>query len=503
MKYNCYFGDIHNHCDRSYAHGSLENALNNAILQLDFVSVTGHSSWPDIPERKAPLESLVDYHVNGFNKLDSGWESFVETFEQFNKTNQFVCFPSYEIHSMADGDHTVYFKNHKRPMFKPDSIPEFQDIIREIRNENDDAFLTPHHIGYKTGYRGINWDNYSEDTSPFVEIISMHGCSESEDAELRYLHTMGPRNGSNTMQAGLARGYHFGVIGSTDHHSAHPGSHGYGRVAVWAEELTKDSIWAALKNRRCYAITGDKIILDFTLNGSPMGSILPYLKDRNIVLSVKGGDALDYVEILKNNQVIKRFDYPEEPRSFLHDRYFGKLFIEAGWGETGVRTDWDIQATVNNGRILDVEPRLHGIDVVDPEQKHVQDYQFSSLVIEGNSVNLKTSNWGNPTTTSNSNQGICLEIEANKDTELVLDVNNIRYSEKIRKLVARSDSFYMGKFLSGAIHVHRFVPEDRYTKQEQLSDTGLGEAEDFYYTRVRQKNGQWAYSSPIWVQKNV
>ncbi len=503
MKYNCYFGDIHNHCDRSYAHGSLENALNNAMLQLDFASVTGHSSWPDIPERKAPLESLVDYHVNGFNKLERGWESFIEAFEQFNKKNQFVCFPSYEIHSMADGDHTVYFKNHKRPMFKPDSIPEFQDIIREIRKKNDDAFLTPHHIGYKTGYRGINWDNYSEDTSPFVEIISMHGCSESEDAELRYLHTMGPRNGSNTMQAGLAKGYHFGVIGSTDHHSAHPGSHGYGRVAVWAEELTEESIWMALKDRRCYAITGDKIIMDFTLNGSPMGSILPYLKDRDIALSIKGGDALDYVEILKNNQVIKRFDYPEESRFALHNRFVGKLFIEAGWGETGVRTDWDIQTTINNGRILDVEPRLHGIDVVDPEQKHVQDYQFSSLVIEENSVNLKTSNWGNPTTTSNSNQGICLEIEANKDTELVLDVNNIRYSEKIRKLVARSDSFYMGKFLSGAIHVHRFVPEDRYTKQEQLSDTGLGEAEDFYYARVRQKNGQWAYSSPIWVQKNV
>lgn len=503
MKYNCYFGDIHNHCDRSYAHGSLENALTNAMLQLDFASVTGHSSWPDIPERKAPLESLVDYHVNGFDKLEGGWESFVETFEQFNRPNEFVCFPSYEIHSMADGDHTVYFKDHKRPMFKPDSIPDFQDIVREIRKDGDDAFLTPHHIGYKTGYRGINWDNYSEDTSPFVEIVSMHGCSESEDSELKFLHTMGPRNGSNTMQAGLARGYHFGVVGSTDHHSAHPGSHGYGRVAVWAEDLTEESIWSALKNRRCYALTGDRITLDFTVNGSPMGSILPFSKDRAIDLSIKGGDALDYVEILKNNRVIKRFDYPDDSLSELQSPFVGKLFIEAGWGETGVRTDWDIQIGIDNGTMLDVEPRLHGIDVVDPEQKHIEDYQFSSLVKDYNSVHLKTCNWGNPTTSTDSNQGICLEIKADTDTELAIDVNGLKYRKRIGELITKSDSFYLEKFLSGAIHVHRFVPESRYKKDEHFSDTDIGESEDFYYVRVRQRNGQWAYSSPVWVQKRA
>ena len=84
------------------------------MLQLDFVSVTGHSSWPDIPERKPPLESVVDYHTDGFDKLENGWNRFVNTIDQYNKPGQFVCFPSYEIHSMADGDYTVYFKNHNQ-----------------------------------------------------------------------------------------------------------------------------------------------------------------------------------------------------------------------------------------------------------------------------------------------------------------------------------------------------------------------------------------------------
>lgn len=503
MDYKCYFGDIHNHCDTSYAHGSLENALNNAMLQLDFVSVTGHSSWPDIPDRKAPLESLVDYHVNGFNKLQTGWERFVDTFDRFNDPGSFVCFPSYEIHSMADGDHTVYFKDHKRPMFKPDSIPDFQDIVRDIRIEGDDAFLTPHHIGYRTGYRGINWDSYSEKASPFVEIISMHGCSESDDSALPYLHTMGPRNGSNTMQAGLSRGFHFGVIGSTDHHSAHPGSHGYGKVAIWAEELTKDAIWSALKKRRCYALTGDKIVLDFSLNNANMGEIIPYSEKRDIHIDVRGGDALDYMELLRNNIVIRRWNYLEDSNSDITGPVKGKVFIEAGWGVTGERIEWDILISLNRGKILDVEPRLHGIDVVDPEQKHTQEYQFSNWSREGDAVRLRTCTWGNPTTLTNTNQGLCLEIEAESDAELCLDVNNVKYRRNLKDLSVQSDSFYLGRFLSGAVHIHRFVPERMYNRKEYLSEIENGDKEDSYYVRVRQKNGQWAYSSPIWVRSKV
>jgi hypothetical protein len=50
---------------------------------------------------------------------------------------------------------------------------------------------------------------------------------------------MGPRDGRSTAQYGLAQGNVFGLIGSTDHHSAYPGSYGHGRLGVWATELTR------------------------------------------------------------------------------------------------------------------------------------------------------------------------------------------------------------------------------------------------------------------------
>ncbi|MCH8960963.1 MAG: DUF3604 domain-containing protein [Bacteroidetes bacterium] len=72
--------------------------------------------------------------------------------------------------------------------------------------------------------------------------------------------------------AGWANGHRFGVIGSTDHHGGYPGSHGDGRVAVWASNLTREAIWEALLARRVYADTGDKIEAKMLVVGNhPLG----------------------------------------------------------------------------------------------------------------------------------------------------------------------------------------------------------------------------------------
>jgi hypothetical protein len=232
-----------------------------------------------------------------------------------------------------------------------------------------------------------------------------------------------------------------------------------------------------------------------------MGEQGLFIKDRDIRLSVNAGDSLDYIEILKNNRVIKRFDNtdsrPETRVKFLK----GKIFIEFGWGRSGVQKDWNIHLSLDKGRILDVEPRLHGVDVVNPEQKHSRYYQFSDWKWQDNTVDLKTCTWGNPTTLTNANQGFCLELEAERDAAISIKIDNIVYVKSLDELSKRSDSFYLSNFLSSAVHVHRFVPEEDYKVELQFSDTGTGQEEDKYYIRVRQRNGQWAFSSPIWIGK--
>ncbi|MGD8967542.1 MAG: hypothetical protein PVI07_08540 [Anaerolineae bacterium] len=57
-----YYGDLHNHCDISYGHGTLEDAFLNARVQLDFCSVTGYALWPDIPEPDDSIRYIIDSH---------------------------------------------------------------------------------------------------------------------------------------------------------------------------------------------------------------------------------------------------------------------------------------------------------------------------------------------------------------------------------------------------------------------------------------------------------
>ena len=198
MAYQLYWGDIHNHCGISYGYGTLESALVRAREQLDFCSVTGHAFWPDIPTDRSRYDYIIQFHTEGFRKLRAGWENVVETLESHNEPGRFVTFPSYEWHSREFGDHCVYFPGGGGPLIDAPTIQELREKVKEFS-----GLVIPHHIGYLRGYRGLNWDHFDADVSPFVEIYSMHGCSESDAAPYPMLHRMGPREHRTSAEFGF------------------------------------------------------------------------------------------------------------------------------------------------------------------------------------------------------------------------------------------------------------------------------------------------------------
>ncbi len=263
-----FFGDLHNHCDISYGRGSMDEAWANARLQLDFASVTGHAHWPDMPPREGRLAYLVDYHRTGFEHLAEVWPEVQEKTEAANDEGRFVSFLSFEWHSMRHGDYCVYYDGARGEIVRATDIVAMRRAIDAVRGAGGRAMMIPHHICYVPGYRGVNWSDFDPRYSPLVEIVSMHGCAEHDDAPRPYLHSMGPRDERGSMRAGLRAGHRFGVIGSTDHHAARPGSYDHGRLGVWARDLTRASVWDALERRRTWALTGDRIELAFSLNGT-------------------------------------------------------------------------------------------------------------------------------------------------------------------------------------------------------------------------------------------
>ena len=238
-----YWGDLHNHCGITYGYGSQANALARAADHLDFCAITGHAMWPDIVKRNPETAFTIDFHRVGFKKLNDHWEEVRAEVAAANRSD-FVTFQAYEMHSTQYGDHHIVSPDDRLPLI-------YRRSPRELKEDAGVPAITiVHHIGYPPTYRGIDWDLFDENVTPLVEVCSKHGCAMSETAPFPYYHNMGPRDSRHTVYEGLKRGYHFGFVGSTDHHAGYPGSYGDGKLAVWAEAKTREAIWDALVNRR-------------------------------------------------------------------------------------------------------------------------------------------------------------------------------------------------------------------------------------------------------------
>jgi len=494
-----YYGDIHNHCGVSYGHGSPEDAFANARQQLDFASVVAHAHWPDMPVGDPALAALVAYHQEGFRKAERNWPHLQELTQAVHEDGRFVTFLAFEWHSLRYGDHVVYYNSSRGDIIRAATLPEMRERLRGLAAQGTECFAIPHHIGYLTGRRGISWGDFSPEFSPVVEMVSMHGLAESDEGPYAYLHTMGPRDGRSTMQHGLRLGQVFGVIGSSDHHSGHPGSYGHGLLAAWAGDLTRRGIWDAIAARRTYALTGDRIALAVALNGAPMGSVVPAARERRIEVAVVGGAALDAVDILHNNRVVHRWSGP--PASRVQPGEAVKVHVEVGWGDRNRNQEWQVELAVEGGRLLSVEPRFRGHPVVSPQGKEESTYAFSAWERLGEAaVRFRTRTWGNVTTMTPSTQGVCLEIAGDPGTRLRGTFNGSAADATLGELLEGGRAGYLGGFRTPAYVLGRAVRAGEYTCQTTFRHEVEGRARDWYYVRVSQRNGQLAWSSPIFVE---
>ena len=502
---NAYVGDIHNHCGISYGYGTIENAVTFASQQLDFFSVTGHFAWPDMaddPEMMVP-EDVQAYHREGFKKLRRNWPHYMSVMDAAQSPS-FIPFYSYEYHGFTTGDYTILCRDLGEEL--PPEVPEgekddrLNELLRGSEEQQERFLCTPHHIGYRKGYRGINWDRYNPAVSPVVEIISMHGCAESFEARQKYLHTMGPRSGENTYQGGLGRGYHFGVVGSTDHHNAAPGSYGYGRTVLFAEKLSRESVWNGLRHRMTSAASGDPIEAMLFVNGTRAGEIVPdHDGHLEIESYVSAYDALDTVEIIQDGKVIaSQHDFPS------HGGRRGTLSFMFGWGKKHKSAEWDITMKVVNGTLTATSPRLRGIDMVDPlDVPEDGSKMLPSYKAEDNGVKLHVFTNGNATAVTDGTQGFAVEIDGSDDTVISLSVDvrwdgrevHRDYEIPLTELDGREFTDYVSGFVSPSFEIGQF--REIGTTLSHIRATVSTENRGAVYLRCYQKNGDSLFTSPV------
>ncbi|MFZ1753030.1 MAG: hypothetical protein WBO46_11105 [Caldilineaceae bacterium] len=499
MPNQLFWGDLHSHCSISYGYGSLERAFALSSQQLDFVSVVGHATWHDMPTDRGQYAYIIDYHSEGFRRLAQAWPDVQRLTAAANDPGRFVALLAYEWHSRAYGDHNIYYLDDDGLIVERDDLDQLQAALA-----GKETLIIPHHIGYGKGYRGINWETFDERRSPVIEIISGHGGSERDGGPYPIYHTMGPRSYQGTVAYGLEAGKRFGFVGGTDHHGGYPGHYGEGRTAIYAPELSRRALFDAIRARRCYAVTGDKIAVDFKVNGEPMGAEIHGAGQREIRVALRGCDALDRVEIVKNGRPWQRvFGPPPIAPTNLPDPVTAKIRLEWGWAEQPEPTRWECDARLAGGRILSVEPCFSGDPALAPQEewKGLAGDSSPHAITgqDGSRVEWFSHSRKNSHPYLRGTNSLILEVQGPKSARLELNVNGQHFSHSLEELLVGSISHYLRGWLSEAILVHRAVPVQQYALTLEFADAVQERETDYYYVRVAQENNQWAWGSPVWV----
>jgi hypothetical protein len=511
QKYKLFWGDSHTNLHSRHLE-DLETSLQWAHEMLDF--------WPlaYYPQARRQISGFSFEDWLEEQRIDAEWKTICNFAAQNNRPGKLIIFAGYEWQGDGRwGDHNVFYLYDYQPVIRVNTLPE---LYREIRRRRIKAFVIPHHTAYMVGIRGKNWNVHDEELSPFAEIYSQHGCSESDEEwiGLRFNQHMGPSVSGGTIEEALNRGIKLGVICSGDSHYGFPGVYQHGLMACYAKELTREALWEAFGARRVYGVTGDRIELLFTVEGAMMGSVIQKKGAVRIETKVRGGDAIDRIELLRNNRVIATHCHNGTwtiPRG--NKRIRCKLCLEVGWGPLPSDIpdqpprEWEGSIEIPNGWIVSVEKRWRNFgQYVEKTKERQCNFRFLTqqrsgpylLPSEATVFELE----GKPSDKVNlelesKSLSFTLEEAMQKSRIIFFREEVENYVQKVHKLepklLPRDDPFY---FLSHKAKLHRAIPEVGYTAEFVHTDISPPDETNFYRVRVSQRNGNLAWSSPIWVE---
>ncbi len=260
-EWNVYWGDLNGHTDLSS--GRFAPAVYwwyaKAVALLDFAAMTDNDA---LPEKKLD---------------DATFRDIAEVTKEFDEAGRFVPLLGFEWTSAAYGNRLVYFP--ETPAALP-TTASGADTPAKLRAAAPDAVIAVPHPAGSTDDPPVDPGSVADANEDLVEISSELGIFERTGS-----HRPSARETAGAFVTDLlAKDFHPGFIATSDTRVSTPGNprpfvfeaHKYpgGLTAVLAKELTRAAVLDALRARRCYATTGPRFLLEFTVDGKQMGSRL-------------------------------------------------------------------------------------------------------------------------------------------------------------------------------------------------------------------------------------
>ena len=335
------WGDLHVHTNYSDGFRTIHNMFDFArdVSGFDFLAPADHSYGP--AHLKA-LDAQYTEEIDGAK--EEGLFTTIKGFE-WNTSNP-----------QAVGHHNVYYRTcegyNEKEGFNRDLVLSSRNpaptrfwttFLDRVEDPKRNGLIIPHHVAEKPGTGFVkNWSSkyHSVRQERLVEIYSAHGLCEYQGNPRPPLK--GDRQADqavgHNVQDALALGYKLGFVAASDSHTTRPGLRGQeknnghrpGITAVYAEgetyedANTRRSVWDALWERRCYATTGVRIYIDFSINNEPMGSEIPLDDEDEIALHARviGLGEIDRVEVVRG--WIEDGKVPNDPNTASEFGYYGQ-----------------------------------------------------------------------------------------------------------------------------------------------------------------------------------
>ena len=474
-KHRIYWGDTHGHTGLAEGQGSARAFFRYAKddARLDFVTLSEHDIWMD----------------------DSEWFTMQDLTREFSADGDLVGIIGYEWTAFNNrgGHHNVFFRKPLSARVGVQDATRLADLYRELHRLYDpgDVLVIPH------AHRSGDWTRSDPELERLVELYSVHGSFEWFANKY------------------LMNGFELGFVAAADDHLAKPGlsppptssvSQPGGLAAVLAGEKTTDAIFDSLRGLATYATSGQRIILDASLNGFAMGTRQADTKNREIRCRVMGTSPIESIDVIKNGEVV------------LGRRYLTKPLTRHAWLQVAFASSsevigperdnprgyrlWKGTLEVSGARVVSLDPA--GID--NPVRESVE------LEEGGNRIRFEILTRGRA-------DSMLLELEgASVDTSLHFTVEPTREigPAPILRPAANIDAvdihLRLSDLQSGRLehellvgeHVDSIAlqvidPEGALDRDFEYTDLGERASGDYYYVRVTQLDGGRAWSSPFWV----
>lgn len=337
--FNLYFGNLHSHTSYSDGKGTPEIAYNYArnAGHLDFHAVTDHAHYFE--------QELMD----GRDKFDAMKEAARNASDE-----NFLAIAGFEWTATGWGHINIF----ETPDWTDRNESPNLDVLYKWIVERKALAQFNHPISTFGIFDDFKYDPKADEYINLVEVGN--GNWSLGD-------TISPEM-FNAVRLAFAKGWHLGTAVGQDNHKPNWGTANDSRTAVYSPSLKWEDFYESLMARRTYGTEDKDVVVEFSGNGYPLGSIIYDAKEVELKIKVKESDddIISKVVLYNKTGIYRVFDV--NSNSFEHvekispdtgyDYYF--LYVLEADGEEVVTTPIWVQSS---SKTYLLNPRLHPSNV--------------------------------------------------------------------------------------------------------------------------------------------